>query len=73
MTYEEGKTIKDRRKSRRIPLQVNAIYMEENKRGWQDCTVVEVSHDGMGVILYLREPIKAGAKLNFAIKLASNI
>ena len=63
----------EKRKSKRILLQVNAIYMEENKRGWQDCSIVDVSREGMGVILYLREPIQAGAKLSFAIKIASNI
>ena len=63
----------EKRKSRRIPLQVNAVYLEENKQEWQDCTIFDVSNDGMGILLYLREPIHLGTKLSFSINIALKI
>jgi len=62
--------IKDRRKSKRIPMQVNASYLDENKQGWQDCSVIDVSSDGIGIVLYLRESIHVGTKLSFAINIS---
>jgi len=65
--------IKDRRKSKHIPMQVNASYLEENKQEWQDCSIIDVSNDGMGILLYLREAIHVGTKLSFAINIISKI
>jgi len=50
--------IKDRRKSNRIPLQMSVDYLEENKQEWQNCFLVDVTYDGMGILLYMREAIQ---------------
>jgi len=72
--YGEGRTIKeDRRKSKRISLQVSANYLEENKQEWQDCSVIDVSNNGMGILLYLREAINAGTKLRFVINITPKV
>ena len=63
--------IKDRRKSNRIPLQISADYLEENKQEWQNCFLVDVTYDGIGILLYMREAIQLGSKMRFTINLAS--
>jgi hypothetical protein len=63
----------DRRKSERIHLQTKAQYLEENTQELEECFVVNVSSDGVGILLYPREPIHAGTKLNFIISIASKI
>ena len=45
----------NRRKFIRFPVRLNARYSEENSDEWNQCSVIDISREGMGVIVYLKE------------------
>lgn len=57
----------DKRKYRRFSILLNARYLEENKRDWHECSVTNVSREGMGVGIYSRERIAIGSVLQLEI------
>ena len=57
----------DRRKFLRFPLQLGARYTAENEDKWKECSVVDISREGMGVIIYSIEAISKGALLEIEI------
>ena len=60
--------MKDRRKFIRFPVKTGAHYSEENKEDWkQQCSIVNISREGMGVTVYLEAKISLGAMLKFVV------
>jgi len=58
--------VKDRRKFIRFPVRLNARYSEENKEDWkQQCSIVNISREGMGVTVYLKAKLSLGYVLKF--------
>ena len=57
----------DRRKFLRFPLQLDARYSEQNEEHWKECSVVDISREGMGVIIYSIEAIREGTVLTIEI------
>ena len=57
----------ERRKFLRFPLQLRSRYTEENEDNWKECSVVDISREGMGVIIHLVEAIRKGALLKIEI------
>lgn len=58
--------MKDRRKFLRFPVRIGARYSEENKEDWkQQCSIVNISREGMGVIVYLKTKLSLGCMLKF--------
>lgn len=57
----------DRRKFKRFPIQLSARYLEENEGEWQDCFVINISREGMGIEVYVRERIRMGSVLQLEI------
>lgn len=57
----------DKRKYRRFSILLNARYLEANKRDWHECSVTNVSREGMGVGIYSRERIAIGSVLQLEI------
>ena len=57
----------DRRKFLRFPLQLGARYTEEGEDNWKECSVVDISREGMGVIIHSVEVISEGALLTIEI------
>lgn len=53
----------DRRKYIRFPVQLNARYREKNEGHWKECSVIDISREGMGISIYSREIINRGALL----------
>ena len=64
--------MEDKRKYKRFQIDLNARYsFEGNQKTWKGCTVVNISRDGMGIVVYLRERIPIGALLQFEIMFPS--
>ena len=59
--------MEDRRKFKRFPIQLSTRYLEENKKEWQDCSVINISREGMGIEIYVRERIHRGSILQLEI------
>ncbi len=58
--------MKDRRKFLRFPVRIGARYSEENKEDWkQQCSIVNISREGMGVTVYLKTKLSLGCMLKF--------
>lgn len=60
--------MKDRRKFIRFPVITDAHYSEENKEDWkQQCSIVNISREGMGVTVYLKAKLSLGCMLKFMV------
>ena len=62
--------MKDRRKFLRFPVRLSACYSVENKENWsQQCSVVDISREGMGLVVHLRDRLPTGCLLHFKVDL----
>ncbi len=60
--------MKDRRKFIRFPVRLRARYSEENKEDWkQQCSIVNISREGMGVTVYLKAKLSLGCMLKLMV------
>lgn len=60
--------MEDRRKFIRFPVRTGARYSEENKEDWkQQCSIVNISREGMGVTVYLKTKLSLGCMLKFMV------
>lgn len=60
--------MKDRRKFIRFPVRVRAHYSEENnEKGKTQCSIVNISREGMGVTVYLEAKLSLDAMLKFVV------
>ena len=59
--------MEDKRKYKRFPSQFGARYLEEGEEEWINCSVVDVSREGMGIEIHMQEAIKIGSILQFEI------
>jgi c-di-GMP-binding flagellar brake protein YcgR len=60
--------VKDRRKFIRFSVRLSARYSEENKEDWkQQCSIVNISREGMGVTVYLKTKLSLGCILKFMV------
>ena len=60
--------MKDRRKFMRFPVRLAAQYSEKNKEDWkQQCSIVNISREGMGVTVYLKTKLSLGCILKFMV------
>jgi hypothetical protein len=60
--------VKDRRKFLRFPVRLSARYSEENKEDWnRKCVVVDISREGLGLVVYLRDNLPIGCLLQFMV------
>lgn len=57
----------DKRKFLRFPLQLGARYTEENEDNWKECSVVDISREGMGVVIHSVEAICKGSLVKIEI------
>ena len=60
--------MKDRRKFIRFPVRIGALYSEEINEDWeQQCSIVNISREGMGVTVYLKAKLSLGCMLKFMV------
>ena len=59
--------MENRRKFIRFPVRLNAQYSEEDADEWNKCSVIDISREGMGIIVYLKEKISLGPILKLVI------
>ena len=58
----------ERRKYIRFPVMLQARYAESGG-GWKECSVIDISREGMGISIYSREEIATGSRLQMEINL----
>ncbi|MBW2604263.1 MAG: PilZ domain-containing protein [Deltaproteobacteria bacterium] len=60
--------MKDRRKFIRFPVRLGARYSEENQEDLkQQCSIANISREGMGVTVYLKAKLSLGCMLKFMV------
>lgn len=59
----------ERRKYIRFPVQLTARYAECDQENWKECSVIDISREGMRISIYSRERIEQGALLKIQISL----
>jgi len=60
--------VKDRRKFLRFPVKIVAFYSGENNEDLkQQCSIVDISREGMGVTVYLKAKLSLGCMLKFMV------
>jgi len=59
----------ERRKYIRFPVQLDARYTEKNEENWKECSVIDISREGMGISIYARDIISKDALLHIQITL----
>jgi hypothetical protein len=60
--------VNDRRKFLRFPVRIVAFYSEENREDRsQQCSIVNISREGMGVTVYLKAELSMGCILKFRV------
>ena len=60
--------MKDRRKFLRFPVRIGALYSEENNEDRkQQCSIVDISREGMGVTVYLKTKLSLSCMLKFMV------
>ena len=57
----------DRRRFLRFPLQLVARYGEKNEDNWKECSVSDISREGIGIIIHSKEAISKGLLLKIEI------
>lgn len=64
--------MKDRRKFLRFPVRLSACYSEGNKENWtRQCSIVDISREGMGLIVYLKDKLPIGCLLHFMVDVST--
>jgi hypothetical protein len=59
--------MEERRKSKRFPIQLSARCLGASEEEWIDCPVTNVSREGMGIDVLLKERMSPGEILQFKI------
>jgi hypothetical protein len=60
--------VKDRRKFVRFPVRMCAHYSDENNEDREEqCSIVDISREGMGVTVYLKVKLSLGCMLKFMV------
>ena len=60
--------MKDKRKYKRFSIDLSARYLlGDNPKGWKGCSVINISPEGIGIEVYLRERIHIGSTLQIEI------
>jgi hypothetical protein len=63
----ENALMDDRRKYIRFPVTLHARYEDINGGDWKECSVIDISREGMGISIYSREAISQGSRLRMEI------
>jgi len=64
----EDNKIEDRREFRLYHTKLKAHYIsEESKRGWEECTIINISREGMGIKFHSCEKINVGSTVHLEI------
>jgi hypothetical protein len=60
--------MKDKRKFKRFPVELDAQYLlEPNQKEWKTCKVVNVGRAGMGIEVHLQERLQTGSILKIEV------
>ena len=59
--------MEDRRQFKRYPIQLSAKYLKESGDEWKDCSIIDISSEGMRINVYSHEELHLNATLQLEI------
>ena len=60
--------MKDKRKFKRFPVELDAKYLlERDQKEWKPCKVISVGRGGMGIEVHLQERFQTGSILKIGV------
>lgn len=66
--------MKEKRKYTRYRTQLKAQYfLKEKKEGWEECTIIDVSRKGMGIVFLTPEKINVGSAVLLEIPMLTGL
>jgi len=64
----------NRRKFSRFDTHMKAQYfLQEKNRGWEECTVIDISRKGMGIRFLTNEKVSVGSTLHLEISIPTEL
>ena len=64
----------NRRKFSRFGTHMKAQYfLQEENKGWEECTVIDISRRGMGIRFFKNEKISVGSTLRLEISIPTEL
>ena len=66
--------MEERRKFKRHQTRLKAqYYIKEENEGWEECTIIDVSHKGMGIVFLTRKEIEVSSTVLLEITLLTEL
>ena len=59
--------MKERRKSARVPIKLRGLYHLQGEESWKECSVVDLSRNGMGIAFLTQEEIDVGSTIHLKV------
>jgi hypothetical protein len=59
--------MEEKRLIKRYPIQLSAKYLEEGKKEWKDCSIIDINNEGMRIKVSPHEKIHLSATLQLEI------
>ncbi len=64
----EAKKIEEKsRRFSRVPINMKAQYLLEGDKDWKECTIINISREGMGITFQTREKISVSSTIHLRI------
>ena len=57
----------EKRKFIRFPVELDARYSEKDEKDWKECSIIDISREGMGMNIHSKEFIAEGMILQMEI------
>ena len=59
--------MEERRKFERVPMKLRALYHLQGEESWKECSVINLSRNGMGIAFLTQEKIDAGSTIHLKV------
>jgi len=59
--------MEERRKSARVPIKLRGLYHLQGEESWKECSVVDLSRNGMGIAFLTQEEIDVGSTIHLKV------
>ena len=59
--------MEERRKSARVPIKLRGLYHLQGEESWKECSVVDLSRNGMGIAFLTQEEIDVGSTIRLKV------
>jgi len=66
-------SFENKRKADRLPVQMNALILHRDDEEFGNCSLMDISAEGIGILLNNKQPVTAGSNFKFIIDIPPHI